>query len=114
MPKNGFIMRFFGCAQLPVGVVGVPRRSTENGGFKPFIVTCAQKNRQYKKPAEPFKHWLRGLLYAWWSNGGQNELGEEVDIMELLPLYAGHERDAFTKVAQIFISPLYSYGKSEI
>ena len=22
MPKNGFIMRFFGCAQLPVGVVG--------------------------------------------------------------------------------------------
>lgn len=23
MPKNGFIMRFFGCVQLPVGVVGV-------------------------------------------------------------------------------------------
>ena len=22
MPKNGFVMRFFGCAQLPVGVVG--------------------------------------------------------------------------------------------
>lgn len=25
MPKNGFVMRFFGCAQLPVGVVGVQR-----------------------------------------------------------------------------------------
>ena len=25
MPKNGFIMRFFGCAQLPVGVVGAER-----------------------------------------------------------------------------------------
>ena len=25
MPKNGFVMRFFGCAQLPVGVVGAER-----------------------------------------------------------------------------------------
>ena len=25
MPKNGFIMRFFGCVQLPVGVVGAER-----------------------------------------------------------------------------------------
>ena len=25
MPKNGFVMRFFGGAQLPVGVVGVQR-----------------------------------------------------------------------------------------
>ena len=25
MPKNGFIMRFFGGAQLPVGVVGAER-----------------------------------------------------------------------------------------
>ena len=25
MPKNGFVMRFFGGAQLPVGVVGAER-----------------------------------------------------------------------------------------
>ena len=25
MPKNGFVMRFLGCAQLPVGVVGAER-----------------------------------------------------------------------------------------
>ena len=25
MPKNGFVMRFFGCAKLPVGVVGAER-----------------------------------------------------------------------------------------
>ena len=25
MPKNGLFMRFFGCAQLPVGVVGAER-----------------------------------------------------------------------------------------
>ena len=25
MPKNGLIMRFFGCVQLPVGVVGAER-----------------------------------------------------------------------------------------
>ena len=25
MPKNGFVMRFFGCVQLPVGVVGAER-----------------------------------------------------------------------------------------
>lgn len=25
MPENGFVMRFFGCVQLPVGVVGAER-----------------------------------------------------------------------------------------
>lgn len=49
----------------------VPRLSTENGGFKPFLVTCAQKMRQCKKPAKPFQNWLRGLLHAWWSTSGQ-------------------------------------------
>ncbi len=50
--------------------VGVPRHTTPNRDFKPFFVTCAQKMRQYKKPAEPFKHWLCGLFRVWWSNGG--------------------------------------------
>ena len=50
--------------------VGVPRHTTENRDFKPFFVGCAQSWKSYKKPAKPFQYWLRGLLYAWWSNGG--------------------------------------------
>ena len=72
MPKNGFVMRFFDCVQLPVGVVGVPRHTKENHDFKPFFVGCAQSSKPYKKPAKPFQHRLRGLLHAWWSNGGQS------------------------------------------
>ena len=50
--------------------VGVPRHTMEKGGFKPFFVGCAQIRKLYKKPAEPFKHWLRELLQQWWSNSG--------------------------------------------
>ena len=52
--------------------VGVPRLSTKNRDFKPFFVGCAQKRKLYKKPAESFKHWLRGLLHAWWSESGRS------------------------------------------
>ena len=72
MPKNGFVMRFFGCAQLPVGVVGVPRRTNENRDFKLFLVGCAQIGNGIQTPAKPCQHRLRGRLHAWWSNGGQD------------------------------------------
>ena len=52
-------------------LVGVPRHTTPNGAFKPLFVGCAQIRKPYKKPAKPFQNWLRGLLHAWWSNGGQ-------------------------------------------
>ena len=83
MPKNGLFMRFFGCTRWGVGVVGEPRRSTENGGFKPFFVGCAQISSQYKKPAKPFRIWLRGLLHGWGSNGGQ----DSAEAIQFLKLY---------------------------
>lgn len=51
-------------------LVGVPRYTTPNRDFKSFFIGCAQIRKPYKKPAKPFQHRLRGLLYAWWSNGG--------------------------------------------
>ena len=44
------------------------------GAVKPFFVGYAQIRKRYKKPVKPFQNWLRGLLYVWWSNGGQGAL----------------------------------------
>lgn len=74
--------------------VGVPRHTTPNGAAKPFFVGCAQIRKLYKKPAKPFQHRLRGLLHAWWSNGGQGgrwhwkksrlKIEEIIDLLHLL------------------------------
>ena len=52
--------------------VGEPRQPTKNRDFKPLFVGCAQIGNGIQRPAEPFQHRLRGLLHAWWSNGGQS------------------------------------------
>ena len=44
MPKNGFVMRFFGGAQLPVGVVGAERSIQLSYGRIATFYRCRQYN----------------------------------------------------------------------
>ena len=38
MPKNGLFMRFFGCVQLPVGVVGAERSIRLSYNRTPILI----------------------------------------------------------------------------
>ena len=42
MPENGFVMRFFGCVQLPVGVVGAERSIQLSYGRIATFYRCRQ------------------------------------------------------------------------
>ena len=47
MPKNGFVMRFFGYVQLPVGVVGAERSIQLSYGRIYTVYRCRQYNSTY-------------------------------------------------------------------
>ena len=51
MPKNGFVIRFFGGAQLPVGVVGVQRSIQLSYDRTAVARQCRAGSKHYSKPA---------------------------------------------------------------
>lgn len=54
MPRNGLVMRFFGCDRRSVGVVGGLRHTKENRDFKAFFVGYAQSLNPCEKARKTF------------------------------------------------------------